>query len=365
MKREPLSRAMLLTPPGSAAIAVVRLRGPAVEIFLKNHFSKNPLPQHCVHGNLLDGQRIIDDPVIVLSSDRQTLDINLHGSDWIVQECFELARRSGFAIVEHCDDLLDGNTALEREVLAALPLAQTEQAIRALLIQPELWNTFIERNLNLHKPGLQARVGNTDVNVRVELSRILDDRSLHWMLHPPRAAIVGIPNAGKSTLANQLFGQTRSITADVPGTTRDWVSDFANLDGLPILLLDTPGQRDSRDPIEQSAIARSHDQIAAVDLIILLIDPTQEKSPQDELIARYPQALRISNKSDLPSRWNMSGALQISATSGIGLAQLIKKIREHFQLNDFSITAHPRWWTERQKEILQQALRDPLALKKM
>src|SRR6185503_2714425 len=96
-----------------------------------------------------------------------------------------------------------------------------------------------------------------------------------WMLHPPRVAIVGEANVGKSTLANQLFAQERSITADLPGTTRDWVGEVANVDGLPVTLVDTPGVRETADEVEREAIARSGEQVAAADLILLVLDATR------------------------------------------------------------------------------------------
>ena len=107
------------------------------------------------------------------------------------------------------------NDPLEQEVLMSLPLARTELTLRMLLAQPAAWDRLIAR------PPAKA-----------ETENILADRALHWLLHPPRVAIVGAANVGKSTLANQLFGQQRSITVDLPGTTRDWVGETANLDGL-------------------------------------------------------------------------------------------------------------------------------------
>jgi small GTP-binding protein len=343
------SRAMLLTPPGTAAIAVVRLRGEVVGAFLQKHFSKVAAAGRCVHGTLQGDDRVIDDPVIALSDDGKTADINLHGGDWIVRECLDLAKRFGFEIVENCAELLDAENCLEREMLAALPLARTEQTIRALLAQPELWTKFIQETLQNNTPGLE---------VRVEISRMFEDESLWWMLHPPRVAIVGIPNVGKSTLANQLFGQQRSITADLPGTTRDWVGDWANLDGLPIHLLDTPGQRISSDAIEQAAIARSQKEIAQADLVILVLDPTQPKPPQELLLARHPHSLVVINKSDLAS-WQIRDAIQTVANRGAGLDRLQTKIRSHFAhpMND-----SPHFWTSRQKTILQKARLDPIAI---
>ena len=116
---------------------------------------------------------------------------------------------------------------LEREMLAHLPLARTELGVRVLLAQTG--------RLGGLRRGAAAGSG------RDAGRELLADRSLWWLLHPPRVAIVGAANAGKSTLANQLFAQERSITADLPGTTRDWVGEVADIDGLPVMLVDTPG----------------------------------------------------------------------------------------------------------------------------
>src|SRR4051812_41447417 len=112
-------RAMLLTPPGAAAIAVVRLRGGGVANFLREHFSRTPRPMRCVHGELRDGAgNMIDDPVVVLHEDSLTADINLHGGPWVVAATLELLRRRGFEIVENDTNLLDGGTILDKEMLA-------------------------------------------------------------------------------------------------------------------------------------------------------------------------------------------------------------------------------------------------------
>ena len=90
------NRAILLTPPGPGAIAVVRLVGPGVAGFLAEHFSKPAKRNRCIHGDLRDGERVIDDPVVVLLDDTRA-DLNLHGGPWVVQSTLELAARAGFA----------------------------------------------------------------------------------------------------------------------------------------------------------------------------------------------------------------------------------------------------------------------------
>lgn len=335
MKDQSKNRAAQLTPSGMGAIAVVRLAGPAVGEFLAKHFAKTVSAGHCVHGNLSDESGVIDDPVVVLRGN--VADINLHGGPWVVRECLELARRAGFAISEDARDLPpDSSNPIEQEMVEALPLARTEQAIRLLLAQPRLW----------------ADLRSDDVQ------RMLNDHWLWWMLHPPRVAVVGAANVGKSTLTNALFGQERSITADVPGTTRDWVGDWANLDGLPIMLLDTPGQRDCADPIERAAIRQSDGEIARADLVIIVLDPTQPLEPdQNRILARHPKAITVINKTDLRPMWELAigGAIGTVATLNMGIDELRCRIREYFGCAGLD-HARPCWWTDRQRISLEQRL---------
>jgi tRNA modification GTPase len=335
------STAILLTPPGGAAIAVVRLAGPAAGEFLRRHFDKPVTPGRCVHGTLSDGSRVLDDPVVVIPANASFADISLHGGPWVVRSVLELARREGFNVIDRHEMPLpaaavDAESVIEREVERYLPMATTELAVRTLLAQPAAWAAL---------DGAAAR-------------RMLADRSLYWLLHPPRVAIVGIPNVGKSTLANQLFGAERVITADVPGTTRDWVGEIANLDGLAVMLVDTPGRRATDDPIEREAIERSGEQVAAADLVVLVLDPTQPREPgQAELERLYPGALRVVNKSDRPAAWEADGpVLHTVATTGSRVDALRAAIRHHFLGAESIDVDLPRWWTPRQREVLGDLL---------
>jgi small GTP-binding protein len=341
------NHALLLTPPGIAAIAVVRCVGPAAKDFAQSHFSRPLQPGKAVHGVLRDGDgNEIDDPLIVLAADESFLDINLHGGAWVVRTVLELARHAGFEIVEKLpiqlpEDAIDSTEMIQREIDAYLPLATTEIALRTLLVQKHAWEL------------LQKNIVAADASPRTaeQIDQILADRSLHWLLHPPRVAIIGAPNAGKSTLANQLFAQERSITADLPGTTRDWVGEIANLDGLAVQLIDTPGIRETSDEIESQAIARSAGQIQTADLTLLVLDASAPLEPEQlPLIRRYENALRIINKTDQPRAWNLERLPGLATIAGID--PLRAAIRQHFGCDQIDPKL-ARCWTERQFKYLR------------
>ena len=100
MEHSASSQAVLLTPPGAAAIAVVRVAGPRVRPFLESRFARPAKTGRCVHGDLRDGEKVLDDPVVVLHEGGVVADINLHGGPWVVASVLELLRRDGFEVVE-------------------------------------------------------------------------------------------------------------------------------------------------------------------------------------------------------------------------------------------------------------------------
>ena len=338
--------AILLTPPGAAAIAVVRVAGPGVRAFLESHFSRPLIAGRAVHGQMRDGESVIDDPVVVFDEPRGRADVCLHGGTWVVRAFLDLARREGFRLPEHVTGPLDAraidsSSEIETEVLTHLPLARTELALRVLLAQPRAWGSAPSREW---------------------IANILADLALHWLLNPPRVAIVGPANAGKSTLANQLFAQERSITADLPGTTRDWVGAMANIDGLAVMLVDTPGLRDTGDSVEAQAIALARPQIARADLVVLVLDQARPlEGEQEQLLARFRDAIVVVNKADLAETWNAPvPVIRTAATTGQGVDELRRAIQRRFGCESIDID-RPRWWTQRQRALLERALDDPAA----
>lgn len=329
-----MKRAIQMTPAGSGAIAVVRLTGDGVPEFLNAHFSRQARIGRCVHGDIVDAGRVLDDAVVVLGDG--WADLNLHGGSWVVKSVLELARVAGFEIGERVEmplpvEAVEGETEIERQVMAAVPLAATEWGLRVLLGQIKAWK---------EAKGYTA----------AERAEMVADEELWWLLHPPRVAIAGAANVGKSTLANQLFAQERSITADLPGTTRDWVGEMANIDGLAVTLVDTPGIRQTTDPIEQAAIERAGGVLAKADLVVLVLDASRSLDDQKALMQRFEGAVRVINKVDLPKAWQGEG-IHICAKSGGGVDELRAVIKERFGFGKRAGKA--KWWTREQREHLR------------
>jgi tRNA modification GTPase len=142
---------------------------------------------------------------------------------------------------------------------------------------------------------------------------------LRRLIHAPTVAIVGAPNAGKSSLINALAGRELAAASPEAGTTRDYVSAQVTLAGLACTLLDAPGLRETGDPIEARAIHAARAAIDAADLRVALAGPDQS-FPRD-----WPDALRVRTKTD---RAAAHGDLGVSAHTGDGLAALAERIRE-------------------------------------
>lgn len=365
--------AVLLTPRGVGALAVVRVVGKSAVTAVVRQLSRAPVPGRATHAELRDARgEVIDDPVVTISTDGDVLDLCLHGGNWVVQAALNAIRAIGVPVLTDGRCLptitaFEGVDGFEQDVLAGLPSATTELGIRALLSQRSAWEREFQK-LNLRFPS-DWRVWRRDVAPRGALARNIDeavweakrrDRLLWRLLHPATVAVVGPANVGKSTLVNRLLGRERSIVADLPGTTRDWVAEQADLDGLPVLLVDTPGQRVTVDPIERAAMQLAHDVVQAADLVVVVVDgsipPDASSVP---LLDRWPRGVHVANKCDLPpaSDCGALGLLPVSAKTGIGMERLVRAIQSRLGLAEHDggglwSPEQPRWWLDEHFEAV-------------
>jgi len=141
----------------------------------------------------------------------------------------------------------------------------------------------------------------------------------------PLVAVVGRPNVGKSSLFNALLGEARALVTEVPGTTRDAVSERVALAGIPLRLIDTAGVRASSERVESLGIARTFDEIAQADVVLHVLDASSAWTDEDTQVAsrlKGRTSVVAANKSDLPRMLAAPDAFYVSAHTGDGLPAL-------------------------------------------
>ncbi len=181
-------------------------------------------------------------------------------------------------------------------------------------------------------------------------------------------AIVGRPNVGKSSLFNRLLEQDRAIVTEIPGTTRDLVSESSSIDGIPVRFLDTAGIRTSQDRVESLGIERSYQAMADADLTLVVLDASEHLTPEDQEILQRAREqgrfLLAANKSDLPRATAVENAIAVSALTGEGISALrtaiIQTLAPHGQIEQedgFITTLRHEQLLKESREALEQARR--------
>lgn len=322
----------LMTPPGRGAVATVRIEGDRVVDRLdatglfraaSGRDPRSVESQRILYGTW--GRGIPEDVVLVkLSAD--VCEIHGHGGQAAPQRILSDLEQQGFLCRESFDVRVDRQCLLLTELEHAIEQAVTIRVLGWLLRQPGAWMRFIDEfqaNLAGTQPDWAA------VDVMVEGLRRWADFGRR-LLVPRQIALLGRPNAGKSSLVNSLLGYARSIVHSTPGTTRDLVTSTTVIDGWPVQLIDTAGLRTSLDPLERQGMNRAVDVSQQSELVMLVIDRSVQPTAEDrQLLQTWSNAVIAANKIDRTDAWGSmlpSGAWAVSAKTGEGLAELIKHL---------------------------------------
>ena len=216
-------------------------------------------------------------------------------------------------------------------------------------------------------PFREEQMGNILCHQEQELERLLRSCRRGYQLNQGiPCAIVGRPNAGKSSLLNALAGYERAIVTDIPGTTRETVEVGVELGGMPIRLIDTAGLRQSDDPVEQIGVARSRAAMESSMLLMVVCDQSVPFTPEDAQLLEEAAALAptilVWNKTDLPSApipcMNLPESIpivELSAKEGGGLDELEKAIAKLFP-KDETVPYGELLSNQRQEEAANRAL---------
>lgn len=413
--------AAISTPIGEGGIGIVRLTGPEAAGILRRIFvpacrqvaaGREPaggdwpvppggamalIPHHLHYGHVVEPEsgETVDQVLAAFMPAPRTytrqdvVEINGHGGIVALRRILALCLRRGarpaepgeftaraflngrldLAQAEAVVDVVRAKT--EKSLQAAVNqlsgrLSESVRAVRHLLVGVM---AYLEASIDFVEDEIPERCISGDLVAAGEkLSRLLVDADQGIIYRQGiRAAIVGRPNVGKSSLLNQLLRASRAIVTDIPGTTRDTLEETLNLQGVPVVLVDTAGiSAATEDPIERLGIERSRRALAQADLALLVLDASESATGADRAIAALvgdKPAITVVNKCDLvddleTTRFAAFGepSVAMSALTGQGLAELEDTIVETVFAGQASASRSPAVTHPRHKEALCQTL---------
>lgn len=331
--------AAISTALGEGAIGIVRMSGPEAIEYANQLFREKDLNQvasHTIHyGHIYrEDQSIIDEVMITVLKAPKTytrediIEINCHGGLVAVQEVLEACLYQGARLAQPGEftkrAFLNGRLDLSQaEALMDLIQAKTAKSMSASMSQlsgslsskikhlrNEMLQTFAQVEVTIDYPEYDdveelsnKALCQTALVVKDEIDKLLNEASNGQLLREGvKTVIVGRPNVGKSSLLNRLTGREKAIVTNIAGTTRDTIEELISIRGIPLLLIDTAGIRDTNEIVEQIGVNKSRQMVNEADLIILMFDQSQALSSMDlELIDLTKDKKRIVllNKQDL------------------------------------------------------------------
>jgi tRNA modification GTPase len=368
------------TPPGRSGIGVIRVSGPDALKILRTVIgveSYNPTPNLLSLKNLVDPNtgETLDQALICYFkaphsfTGEDVVEFHCHGSPVLLRTIIDLVLNLGCRLADPGEFSLravtNGRLKLtEAEAIRDVIDAQTDTALRQATRQMkgEISNrltpakaqlleiiVLLESSLEFVEDDLPAVTSQKIIEslqtLQLDLSRLRGTFSTGRLLRDGiRVALVGRPNVGKSSIFNMLVGHGRAIVTGIPGTTRDTLAESIGVDGFPVLLIDTAGIRTSIDEIESMGVERARREAADADLLIVVIDGSEQLRDEDRFVLEEVSERRhivALNKSDLPtfstatfdeqpSSANRSAVVTVSAKSEAGLGSLRTAILKPF-----------------------------------
>ncbi len=377
--------AAISTALGEGAIGIVRLSGPEAFSIAKRVFrspkKKNisDVPSHSMlYGFIVmpETEEPIDEVLLTVLRAPNTytredmIEINCHGGVLAVRKVLEILLDEGARLAE------PGEFTMRAFVNGRIDLSQAEATLDIIRAKTERSSRIA---LNQLKGSLSERITSlrddlTEIAMHIEayidfpeeeldletetemIEKLQSVRSslkqlsstyeeARFFRDGAQVAIVGRPNVGKSSLLNRLMEQDRAIVTEIPGTTRDVIEEYLNLEGLPVKIMDTAGIRETHDLAEAEGVRRSLRAIEGADLVLAVLDISQPLKEEDDLMiekVKEKNTILVLNKSDLESKIDLHSLPEdiervwISAKTGDGISELKNIILNHLLKHDFS-----------------------------
>ena len=337
-------------PP--AAVSIIRVSGPNAHDAGRRLARSLPDARQAAVRLLRDGQGGVLDEALVLRFDgpasatgENIVEFQCHGGRAVVDAVLAaLAQVEGLRLAEPGEftrrafengridlteaeglaDLIEAETETQRKAALAMAegglrrqVEQWQRQLLALSARAEAAIDYVDDDDVEPDPGLVEDAG----MLAAELQSWLDRPRVEPLKDGIRVVVAGPPNAGKSSLLNAIAGEERAIVTAIPGTTRDHIEVPLSLDGVPILLTDTAGLRETDEPVERIGVDRSRSIVEGADVLLWLGEPAEAPT--------HPRFVQVHSRADLPERATAPAqSIAVSSLTGQGLKPLLERVAE-------------------------------------
>ena len=351
------------------------------------------------YGHITENNKIVDEVLVSYFKEPKSYttenmcEIQTHGGNLIVKKILELCLENGAEMAEPGEftkraflngriDLLQAESVIdvieaksEKELQAGIDqlegrlskkIHEIKQKIMDIMVNVEVDIDYPEYDLEEVTNNQIKQMLETVINSLKELEKSFDNGKI--LKEGIKTAIIGKPNAGKSSLLNLILDEERAIVTEIEGTTRDTIEEYVTINGVPLKLIDTAGIREAKDEVEKIGIAKSKEIAQNADLIIAIFDSSKELTREDAEILNLIKGknnIVILNKIDLKSKINenttqikqaSNNIIKMSTLEQKGLEDLYNKISQMYALEEINLDNSIMITNVRHKNLIRQAL---------
>ena len=351
------------------------------------------------YGHIIENENIIDEVLVSYFKEPMSYttenmcEINSHGGNVVMKKILELCLKNGAELAEpgeftkraflngridltQAESVIDViNAKSEKEVQAGIKQLEGGLSKEISAIKQEILDVMVNIEVAIDYPEYDVEeVTNNEImnmlnSVEIKLNKLEKSFDNGKILKEGiKTAIIGKPNAGKSSLLNRILKEDRAIVTEFEGTTRDTIEEYVNINGIPLKLIDTAGIRNAKDEVEKIGIHKSKEIAKNADLIIAIFDASKDLSKEDKEILEIIKGKKVIillNKIDLQQKLHKEdkefrevtdSIIEISALNNIGIDDVYAEITKLFEINEINLDNDLVITNIRHKNLIHQAV---------